>query len=64
LWDIVEDTEDALATDEEPKVVKAYYKRMRRVIAIIATNLVDCQLAHIHLCKDPTKTWSTLYTIH
>ena len=64
LWDIVEGSEVAPPSSVDEKDKKAYDKRVKTAFAIIATNLVDKEMAHIKHCKGPAEAWKTLCNIH
>jgi hypothetical protein len=51
LWDIVDGSEDPPSSDADVKDKKAFDKRAKTAFAIIATNLVDKEMAHIKHCK-------------
>ncbi|MGH7974689.1 MAG: retrotransposon gag domain-containing protein, partial [bacterium] len=64
LWDIVDGSEEAPEEDSDPKMKKAYQRRAKLALSIIATNLVDKQAAHIQHCRDPAKAWIILCGVH
>ena len=64
LWEIVEGTELPPPSTASDEVKKAYERRCKKAFAIIATSLVDKELAHIKGCKGPAEAWKTLCNIH
>ena len=64
LWEIVEGSELPLPSTANNEVKKAYKRRCKKAFAIIATSLVDKELAHIKRCKGPAEEWKTLCNIH
>src|ERR1700737_2951057 len=64
LWEIVEGTELPPPSTASDEVKKAYERRCKKAFAIIATSLVDKELAHIKGCKGPAEAWRTLCNIH
>ena len=64
LWDIVDGSEVPPPSSADEKDKKAYDKRVKTAFAIIATNLVDKEMAHIKHCKGPAEAWKTLCNIH
>ena len=64
LWDIVDGSEQPPPSSADVKDLKAYDKRVKTAFAMIATNLVDKELAHIKHCKGPAEAWRTLCNIH
>jgi hypothetical protein len=57
-------SEEAPPSDEDPKVIKEYQRRVKKAMSTIGINLVDSQLHHIKRCKGPAEAWKTLYNIH
>ena len=64
LWDIVDGTEEPPPTTSDVKDKKAYEKRSKTAFGLIATNLVNKEMAHIKGCKGPAEAWKTLCGIH
>lgn len=64
LWEIVEGSEEVPCEDDDVKAFKAYQRRCKHALSIIATNLVDKQAAHIQHCRDPTVAWQILCDVH
>ena len=64
LWDIVDGSEEAPPSTADEKDQKAFDKRVKTAFAIIATNLVDKEMAHIKHCRGPAEAWKTLCNIH
>ena len=46
LWDIVDGLEKAPPPNTDPKVLKEYQRRVKKVMSIIGLNLADNQLVH------------------
>ena len=64
LWDIVDQSEPPPPSTADEKDKKYYERRFKRAFAVIATNLVDKEMAHIKACKGPAEAWITLCNIH
>lgn len=64
LWDIVDGSEEPPPSSSDVKERKAFEKRAKTAFAIIATNLVDKEMAHIKNCKGPAEAWERLCNIH
>ena len=64
LLEIMEGSELPPPSTASDKVKKAYERRCKKAFAIIATSLVDKELAHIKGCKRPVEAWITLCNIH
>lgn len=68
LWEIVEGSEqeppDQFENDYDPKVFKAYQRRSKLELSIIATNLSNKQAAHIQHSRDPSAAWQILCDVH
>ena len=56
LWKIVDGSELPPPSTASNKVKKLYERRCKKAFAIIATILVDKELAHIYKCKGPAET--------
>lgn len=57
FWGIVDNYEEALASNVDPKVKKRNTdKNMNNAISIIALNMADNQLVCIRSCRRPTIT--------
>lgn len=64
LWDIVDKSELPPPSTADERDKKDYERRCKRAFAVIATNLVDKEMAHIKACKGPAEAWTTLCNIH
>ena len=64
LWEIVEGSEEPPLEEGDPKELKAFQRRSKLALSIIATNLVNQQAAHIQHCRDPTSAWQILCGVH
>lgn len=64
LWDIGDGSENPPSLDADVSVKKVFGKRAKTAFAMIATNLVDKEMAHIKNCKGPAEAWKTLCNFH
>ena len=64
LWEIVKGKELPPPSTASDEVKKAYERGCKKSFAIIATSLVDKELAHIKKCKRPVEIWKLLYDIY
>ena len=50
--------------DFDPKALKAFQRRCKLALSIIATNLSNKQAAHIQHSRDPAVAWQILCDVH
>jgi hypothetical protein len=64
LWDIVDGSKETLPSNADPKVLKEYQRRIKKVMSIIDVNLVDNQLTHIKSWKGRAETLANFFARH
>ena len=62
FWDIVNGSKKAPLSNSDPKVLKEYQRRIKKVMSIIGLNLVDNQFAYIKSYKELAEAWKPLCT--
>ena len=64
LWAVVDGSEEPPSADADVTTKKVFDRKEMKAFALIVTNLVDQQIAHIRHCKGPAQAWTTLCNIH
>ena len=64
IWNIIDGFEEARPCDADPKVLKEYQSRVKKVMSIIGLNLTHNQLAHIKSCTRSAKVSNTFCNIY
>ena len=64
LLEIVDEFENPLVADADPKEIKEFNRRAKKAMSIIGLGLGNSELAHIKSCKGPVEAWKALCNIH